>query len=214
MQETLAAAVVLATGWHGEAPFVNPMCGSGTIAIEAALVGIGRAPGLLRQNFGFMHVKGFDAALWERLKREAGARERKRPGFVVVATDLDPKAVAAARKNASAAKVDRLIRFQPCDFAETEVPPGGGVVLLNPEYGERMGEVRRLREVYGRIGDFFKKRCLGYTGYIFTGNLGLAKQVGLRTARRIPFYNSNIECRLLEYPLYPGSRKTKERAPG
>jgi putative N6-adenine-specific DNA methylase len=87
------------------------------------------------------------------------------------------------------------------------VPEGEGIVILNPEYGERMGDAEKLGDIYKGIGDFFKNRCMGYRGYIFTGNLDLAKQVGLRTKRRIPFYNGPIECRLLEYELYRGSRK-------
>jgi putative N6-adenine-specific DNA methylase len=105
------------------------------------------------------------------------------------------------------AGVERLIEFGVCDFSETPVPGGGGVVLLNPEYGERMGKEERLGEIYRGIGDFFKKRCQGYKGYIFTGNLDLAKKVGLRTQRRLLFYNGPIECRLLEYDLYEGSLK-------
>jgi putative N6-adenine-specific DNA methylase len=125
----------------------------------------------------------------------------------IIATDIRPEAVEAARQNARTAGVEHLIEFRPCDFRETAVPDGEGVVILNPEYGERMGNVRALEEIYKEIGDFFKTRCMGYRGYIFTGNLDLAKKVGLRTRRRIPFYNGPIECRLLEYELYRGSRK-------
>jgi putative N6-adenine-specific DNA methylase len=103
--------------------------------------------------------------------------------------------------------VEHLIEFRACDFRDSAVPDGEGVVILNPEYGERMGNVRALEEIYKEIGDFFKTRCMGYRGYIFTGNLDLAKKVGLRTKRRIPFYNGPIECLLLEYELYRGSRK-------
>ena len=84
---------------------------------------------------------------------------------------------------------------------------GGGIVLMNPEYGMRMGETTELEETYSRIGDFFKQKCSGYTGYVFTGNADLAKKVGLRTSRRIPFFNGGIECRLLKYELYAGTRK-------
>jgi len=94
-----------------------------------------------------------------------------------------------------------------CDYAETMVPDGKGIVMLNPEYGERMGKIKELESVYSGIGDFFKQKCRGYTGYIFTGNLELVKKVGLRAKRRIQFFNSRIECRLLEYALYEGSRK-------
>ena len=207
MQETLAAAVILATGWDGRTHLVNPMCGSGTLAIEGALAGLGRAPGILRQNFGFMHILGFDRPAFERVREELKKKARRKVAGRIVATDIRPGAVEAARQNARTAGVEHLIEFGACDFRETPVPEGDGIVVLNPEYGERMGDAGSLGSTYRDIGDFFKNRCMGYRGYIFTGNLDLAKQVGLRTKRRIPFYNGPIECRLLEYELYRGSRK-------
>jgi len=207
MQETLAAAVILATGWDGGMPLVNPMCGSGTLAIEGALIALGRAPGILRQNFGFMHILGFDRTAFERQRDALKKAARRKVAGRIVATDIRHEAVDAARQNARTAGVEHLIEFAACDFRDTPVPGGGGVVILNPEYGERMGDAGKLGEIYKEIGNFFKNRCLGYRGYIFTGNLELAKTVGLRTKRRIPFYNGPIECRLLEYELYRGSRK-------
>jgi 23S rRNA G2445 N2-methylase RlmL len=207
MQEPLAAAVVLATGWMGDGNFINPMCGSGTLAIEAALIGLGRAPGLLRNNYGFMHLKGFDESCWKTLRRRIRAETRDRLNGRIIATDISQQAVEAAKKNAMTAGVERFIEFGICDFSQTPVPDGGGVVVLNPEYGERMGEIEKLTGIYRGIGDFLKKKCKGYRGYVFTGNLDLAKKVGLRTKRRILFYNGPIECRLLEYDLYEGSRK-------
>jgi putative N6-adenine-specific DNA methylase len=207
MQETLAAAVVLATGWKGDGNFINPMCGSGTLAIEAALIALNRAPGLLRTNFGLMHLRGFDESSWKGLRKKAKAETKKSLNGRIIATDVSPEAVEAAKKNAATAGVYHRIEFGVCDFSETPVPKGGGVVLLNPEYGERLGQIEKLKETYKGIGDFFKKKCVGYKGYIFTGNLDLAKKVGLRRKRRIPFFNSNIECRLLEYDLYEGTRK-------
>jgi putative N6-adenine-specific DNA methylase len=215
MQETLAAAVILATGWVGNGNFINPMCGSGTLAIEAALIGLGRAPGLLRSNFGFMHLKGFNEPEWKTLRRKMRAEAKDRLNGRIIATDMSQQAVEVAKKNAATAGVDRLIEFGVCEFSETPVPAGGGVVTLNPEYGERMGEVEELKATYKRIGDFFKNKCQGYEGYIFTGNLDLAKKVGLRTKRRLSFFNGPIECRLLEYDLYEGSLKksSKHQAP-
>ena len=209
MQETLAAATILATGWEGHGSFVNPMCGSGTLAIEATMVGLQRAPGLLRTNYGFTHLKGFNKSLWEELRKEARTRAKKSIDGKIIATDINPKAIDAARKNAMTAGVDSLIEFRVCPFSETPVPEGAGVAILNPPYGARMGEIQELEETYKGIGDFFKKRCQGYMGYIFTGNFTLAKKVGLRTKRRLPFYNGEIECRLLEYELYEGSKKNQ-----
>ena len=207
MQETLAAAVILATGWDGKAPLVSPMCGSGTLAIEGALIASRQAPGILRQNFGFMHLLGFDLSAFEKQREELKKAALPKTAGRIIATDIRPEAVEAARQNARTAEVEHLIEFQTCDFRESTVPEGEGIVILNPEYGERMGDAGKLGDIYKGIGDFFKNRCLGYRGYIFTGNLDLAKQVGLRTKRRIPFYNGPIECRLLEYELYRGSRK-------
>jgi putative N6-adenine-specific DNA methylase len=206
MQESLAAALVLATQWNGERNFINPMCGSGTLAIEAAWIALNRAPGLLRNNFGFMHVRGFNESSWRALHQMARSMTKRSLNGRIIATDLNPEAVEAAKKNAFTAGVQHLIEFEKCDYSKTPVPEGGGIVLLNPEYGERMGEIEALKETYKGIGDFFKKNCQGYTGYLFTGNLNLAKKVGLRTKRRIPFFNGPIECRLLEYELYEGSR--------
>lgn len=210
LQETLAAAIVLATGWNDYGNFINPMCGSGTLAIEAALLGLKKTPGILRKNFSFMHLKGFDKTLWENLRGEASMLCRKTLRNRIIATDISIQAVDAARKNAMTAGVEHLIEFSACNFADTPVPDGGGVVLLNPEYGERMGELDNLAETYTGIGNFFKQKCKGYTGYVFTGNPGLAKKIGLRSKRKIQFFNSNIECRLLEYELYEG---TKSPAP-
>ena len=210
MQETLAAGVLLAAGWRGEGNFVNPMSGSGTLAIEAALIALNRAPGLLRNNYGFMHIKGFDRMNWD--ERVEKARKEGKEKFMgkIIATDISAQAVAGSKKNAAAAGVEERIEFAVCDYAETPVPEGSGMVILNPEYGERVGQVEKLAAVYQGIGDFFKKKCQGYRGFVFTGNPELAKKIGLKAARKIPFFNSTIECRLLEYELYPGSREIKQ----
>jgi 23S rRNA G2445 N2-methylase RlmL len=207
MQETLAAAVIMASGWNGSSHFINPMCGSGTLAIEAAFLALNRASGLLRNNFGFMHIKGFNELLWNDLRAEAKRESKKTIGCKIIATDIGRDVVEAAKKNAATAGVEHLIEFAVCDYSETSVPDGGGIIILNPEYGQRLGQLSQLEDVYRGIGDFFKQKGAGYTGYIFTGNLDLAKKVGLRAKRRIPFFNGGIECRLLEYELYGGSRK-------
>jgi putative N6-adenine-specific DNA methylase len=209
MQETLAAAVLLATSWNGEGNVINPMCGSGTLAVEAALIGLNRAPGLLRSNFGFMHTKGFQTGAWNDLRERARQKSRKALPGRIIATDVSPEAVDAAKKNAATAGVEHLIEFGVCDYSETLLP-GSGVIVMNPPYGERMGEIANLEELYKGIGDFFKQKCKGHTGYVFTGNPSLAKKVSLKPKRSVPFFNSGIECRLLEYELYEGTRKVKK----
>jgi len=210
MQETLAAAVVLATGWDGSANFINPMCGSGTLAIEAALIGLNRVPGVLRNNFGFMHIKGFKETLWNNLREKAKLDARKSVSGKIIATDNNLHAVAAAKKNAATAGVEHLIEFGMCNFSDTVVPKGEGVVVLNPAYGERMGEATQLAEIYNGIGNYFKQKCKGYRGFVFTGNFKLAKQIKLKPAKTLQFFNSGIECRLFEYELYEGSRKSEK----
>ncbi|MBI2731591.1 MAG: class I SAM-dependent RNA methyltransferase [Sphingobacteriales bacterium] len=208
MLEGLAAATIYATNWNRQSPFINPMCGSGTLAIEAVLIATNRRPGLFRTNYAFMHVQGYDEAVY--LKEDALLEEQITDvaGLKIIAADYNPKAIENATKNAIAAGVQRLIDFSVCDFAETNVPPGeNGIMMINPEYGERLGDVVKLEETYKRIGDFMKQKCGGYYGYIFTGNMELAKKIGLKAKRRIEFYNSTIDCRLLEYELYEGSRR-------
>ncbi len=202
MQETLAAAVVLTSGWRGEKNFINPMCGSGTLAIEAALLGLGRAPGFTRENFAFMHLKDFDERAWEKLRGDAQAAAANSFPGKIIATDIDAGAVKAARQNAAGAGVEDFIEWDACDFAETQVPEGGGVVVFNPEYGERLGDTQSLVLVYRRIGDFLKRSCKGFAGYVFTGNRKLFNKVGLKPSRELTFFNSNIECRLLEFEIY------------
>ncbi len=213
MQETLAAAVILASRWRVEENFINPMCGSGTLAIEAAMIAMGKDPGSIRGNYGFMHINGFSMPSWRKMKGLAEKRKKATPGRII-ATDIDPKAIDVAKINAKAAGVAHLIEFQVCDFSETTVPEGTGVVMLNPEYGERMGEISELEDVYRSIGDYFKRSCSGYRGFIFTGNMQLAKNVGLKTKSKTLFYNSNIECRLLGYDLYGGTRKQSKEHEG
>jgi 23S rRNA G2445 N2-methylase RlmL len=213
MQETLAAAVIMATGYTGQMPLVAPMCGSGTLAIEAALIAQNRAPGLLRANYGFMHLKGFNDNAWKAVRRETMKAGEKKRNTRIIATDIDRDAIEATRKNAATAGVDHLIEFGVCDFAETPLPPAPFIVVMNPEYGKRMGEISELEKVYERIGDFFKQKCQGVTGYVFTGNLDLAKKVHLTPSRKFPFFNADIDCRLLKYEMYAGSRR-KDRNSG
>ncbi|MBZ0097648.1 MAG: class I SAM-dependent RNA methyltransferase [Taibaiella sp.] len=208
MLEALAAATILAGRWDRKSPFINPMCGSGTLAIEAALIATNTCPGLFRANYAFMHLQGFDETLYQ---EERGRLENQIqdnvPGLRIIATDYDAQAIVNATKNAKAAGVADLIEFNKVDFADTHVPQGqNGVVYINPEYGERLGELGELEATYKRIGDFLKQQCKGYHGYIFTGNMELAKKIGLKASRRIEFYNSKIDCRLLEYELYAGTK--------
>lgn len=208
MLEALASATIMATRWDRVSPFVNPMCGSGTVAIEAALIATNTRPGVFRDNYAFMHLRGYDENVYLEERGKLENQITDVPGLRIIATDYSDIAIANAKKNAIAAGVADMIEFQLCDFADTEVPQGvPGVMFVNPEYGERLGEQAELENTYARIGDFMKQKCGGYFGYVFTGNLELAKKIGLKAKRRIEFYTSTIDCRLLEFELYAGSRR-------
>lgn len=207
MIESLAAAAILTSVWRPGKHFINPMCGSGTLAIEAALIAAKKAPGLFRENYGFMHVLPYKKEEWIAIKAEAESQQKNTIEGKIIASDISKEAIEAAKKNAKMAGVDHLIAFEVGDFVNTTIPEGEGVVMLNPEYGERLGEEKELEQTYRQIGDFFKQKCKGYTGYIFTGNLTLAKRIGLKAKRRVEFFNGTIDSRLLEYELYSGTRK-------
>jgi 23S rRNA G2445 N2-methylase RlmL len=215
MRETLAAACLLGAGWNPATPLVNPMCGSGTIAIEAALLASRTAPGLLRENFGFMHIKDWPREAWASM---CGAARRERiirpPVIRIIAGDRDAAAVDAARANARRAGVDTWIHFSVCDFRETRLPPPPGLLVFNPEYGERMGESAELAEHYRAIGDFMKLQAQGYTGAIFTGNADMIKPVGLKPRARLQLFNGPIEGRLLVYDLYAGTKRDRRLKAG
>lgn len=212
MQENLAAATIMATKWDRNSSFINPMCGSGTLAIEAAMIALNRIPGLMRSNYGFMHIKGFDDTVYENLRKEARQNVKKNLDFKIIASDLDPVAVHAARSNAQTAGVDLHIEFRNEDFRDTLCPQDKkGIVMFNPEYGERLGEYEELELIYKAIGDYLKKEAKGYFGYIFTASPNLAKKVGLQADRKIEFFNSKLECRLLEYEIYEGSRRVDKK---
>ena len=220
MQETLAAAFIDAMGWNGDTPFLSPMCGSGTPAIEAALKAINRAPGSLRPRFAFMSIKGYDAIIpgesapltaprqrfgvtpsqiWKDMLTEA-ERNEKKDAPPIVATDISSEAVENAQTNAMAAGVQNFISFSACDFADSPIPQEKGCVFFNPEYGIRLGDPHELADVYYRIGEFMNEKCRGWTGTLITGNPSLAHQVNLYYSTRIPFYNGPIDCRLFIYP--------------
>lgn len=206
MQESLAAAIVQASVWKPGSHFINPMCGSGTLAIEAVLLALNRPPASLRHDFGFMHILGYNEELYNQVRNEARQNTKKEFEGKIIATDSDPRAVKAAKKNARTAGVDHLIEFEVCEYDQSPVPEGDGVVVMNPPYGERLEQPGKLTPLYKGIGNFFKSRCAGKTGYVLTGNFSLAKKIGLRTSQKIPLFNSTIECRLLEYELYMGSK--------
>ena len=201
LRETLAAAVVALTGWDGSIPLADPMCGSGTIPVEAALLAAHIPPGLHRE-FGFQRWLDFDNGLWDRICAEATGGIRRLPVGLITGYDLDSRALSLAARNTAKAGLEGQIHFFHAALQEFRPEGDKGVVILNPPYGKRLGEEDDLRELYCQIGDVMKKHCRGWTGYVLTGNLELAKYIGLKASRRHVLFNGAIECRLLKYDLY------------
>lgn len=215
MLESLAAANLLALKWDRKSAFINPMCGSGTIAIEAALLATNRKPGLYRNNYSFMHLCDYEESYYDNFYKELESQVIDHAGIKIIASDISEDAINISKVNAGIAGVEEMIDFECCDFADTTIPENTeGVIYFNPEYGDRLGVEIELQETYSRMGDFLKQKCKGYWGYIFTGNLELAKKIGLKPKRRIEFYNGKIDCRLFEYELYAGSREKKDELIG
>jgi 23S rRNA G2445 N2-methylase RlmL len=183
-------------------PLVDLCCGSGTLLCEGGLRALGIAPGLSRQ-FGFMSWRDFDAGLWQRLKKEAQEQQRSATGPFLFGADLDGRALQTAQRGLEAAGLMKYARLACGDLRDAEPPPGpGGIVICNPPYGERLGHEAELVELYRGLGDTLKRRFVGYTAYVFTANLALGRQIGLRPSARHVLYNANLEGRLLQFKLY------------
>ena len=221
MQETLAAACLMAMHWDKKSPFLSPMCGSGTPAIEAAMMALNKAPGALKGHFAFQSIKGYSRIIpgetapriaprqhigaspeqiWKEIVLDAKNEEVTEGIPKIIATDISPEAVENAHTNAIAAGVAPYIEFKDCDFAETPIPQDKGCIFFNPEYGIRLGTVEELAPIYERIGTFMNEKCAGWTGGLITGNPDLARLVNLYYKTRVPFFNGPIDCRLFIYP--------------
>ncbi|MBC7387228.1 MAG: hypothetical protein H7301_13835 [Cryobacterium sp.] len=210
MKENLAAAVLLLSGYAEIAKaggaLVDPMCGSGTLPLEAAMIATNTAPGLGRKRWGFFGWKKHQAELWTKLKRDADSVRildvKKLPK--IVGFDEDARAIHTALANLETAGMRGLVHFEKRELDLAEPPAGAttGLFIVNPPYGERLGDEESLKPVYRRIGDAMKKRFKGWKGGVFTGSQPLSKEVGLKAARRHVLFNGAIECRLLTYDLY------------
>lgn len=213
LKENLAAAILLLADWPAlaadRAPLLDPMCGSGTFPIEAALIAARIAPGRGRRHFGFVGWRGHDAKAWQRLCREAEEAEIRDPRRLpaIRGYDAETGAVKAALANVEQAGLRTRVHvekrlLEQCEPLPTRrVEEPRGLVVTNPPYGERLGSEERLGVLYAQIGDLLRRRFTGWTGYVLTGNLALGRRVGLRPARRHILYNGAIECRLLVFPI-------------
>ncbi|MRR55961.1 MAG: RNA methyltransferase [Deltaproteobacteria bacterium] len=202
LRESLAAAIIDLSGWDGNVPLVDPMCGSGTIPVEAALKASRRAPGLTRAGFGFQRWMSFDPETWSVVLKEAQEQVEETLSVPILGSDLSVGALDVARKNADRAGVGNLVTFSRAGIGEGVSPASPGILLCNPPYGIRLGDEEALRILYKKLGDTLKKFYSGYTAFVLCGNPSLASCIGLRPARRIVLFNGAIECRLLRYELY------------
>ena len=206
LAESLAAGVVLSTNWDRKSAFLNPMGGSGTLIIEALMIARNIPPGSFRSNFGFKQIRGFDFTKWQSLKVHKD--DYLDVNYPVVYNDNKKFAHQALERNLNAVGMKSMVRTFLGDFQKMRIPEGPGIVIFNPPYGERLGEAEELEETYGKIGDFFKQKCVNYTGYVFTANRDLAKNIGLKASSKRVFYNAKLEARLLEFQLYTGTKRS------
>ncbi|MDY6802617.1 MAG: THUMP domain-containing protein [Cyanobacteriota bacterium] len=202
LKETLAAALLDMAEYDPDLPFLDPLCGSGTLPIEAALKSLNIAPGLLREKFGFTTWQDFDESLWYELLEEAENSQLSELKAPIYGSDRNSNVLSQARNNAKLCGVEKNVQFAKTELSQLEAPAEKGILMCNPPYGERLGDIEELGEFYKLLGDIFKQRFKGWTAYILTGNRQLMKKVGLRTSRRLHVYNGSIECTLLKYELY------------
>lgn len=207
LNEVLAAGLVALSGYDGEVPFVDPLCGSGTLPIEAALVATRTAPGLGRR-FGFERWLDFDAELFARVRREAQAKIRTAPQ-PIIGVDRSERVLEAAQRNVAAAGLIGSIDLRRSTFQRFDPPEGPGILIANPPYDLRL-KTADIGALYQDLGDKLKQSYRGYTAWIFSANLDALKRVGLKTSRRLHLFNGPVEARFYRYDLYAGSKKNKD----
>ena len=201
MQETVAAAMVRLSGWDGRVPLADPMCGSGTLIIEAVMAYCRIPAGYLRHRFGFQQLPDYDPNVWKTVKDEAASRIRKLAERLIYASDIDPQAVSATRANCKMVPHARTVNVLRMDFRQIEGLENR-VILCNPPYGIRMKRKDGLEDFYRQLGDFLKQRCKGSEAYIYFGNREMIKRIGLKPAWKKPLRNGGLDGRVVKYEMY------------
>jgi putative N6-adenine-specific DNA methylase len=213
LRENLAAGILALSGWTPATPLLDPMCGAGTIAIEAALKAADRAPGLAR-TFGFQKLAWYDGPTWQRIRQRARDRARTAPSNrTIFASDIDARVLAQCRSNAAAAGVDAWIDVAPADVLSRAAPAAAGLLIANPPYGVRLEDEATLAAFYPKLGDALKKRYTGWTACFLTGDPRLPKLIGLKPSKRTPLYNGAIECRLFRFEIVAGRPQRASQRP-
>ena len=207
LRENLAAGNLALAGWAPGTPLLDPMCGAGTLAIEAALAAADRAPGLQR-TFGFQKLSWYDGPTWQRIRQRAHDRARPPTGApTIFASDIDARAVAQCSRNAAAAGVAEWLDVSEADVLARAAPMQAGLLITNPPYGVRLDDEASLAAFYPKLGDALKQRYAGWTACLFTGDSRLPKLIGLKPSKRTPLYNGAIECRLFRFEVVAGRPK-------
>ncbi len=210
LSEVLAAGMLKLAGWNADRDFVDPMCGSGTILIEAAMMAYNVPAQIMRKDFAFMNWEDFDARLWRQVKQDARKKQRAFR-YKLLGSDLDPEAIKTTRTNLQAVRLDNKVKLQLTDFADLELEENnGGLMIINPPYGERLEE-DNINALYTMMGDRMKHAFTGFDAWVISSNFEAFKNLGLRTSRKIPLFNGSLECKFQHYELYKGSRKKKFR---
>ena len=206
LKENLAAGILRLTGWRPGTALLDPMCGGGTFLVEAAQIALDIAPGSER-GFGFEKLKSFDAALWQELRAEAGARRKPVVPLPIYGSDLYGDTLKLAHANLCAAGLEQAVQLKQANALELSAPAETGVLVTNPPYGERMGELQELAGFYPKFGDALKQKFTGWNCYILSADMNLPKLIKLQVSRRTPLYNGALECRLFEYRIVAGSMR-------
>jgi putative N6-adenine-specific DNA methylase len=206
IRENLAAGILRLANWQPGTPLLDPMCGSGTFLIEAAQMALNIQPGIARR-FAFENLKNFDATKWQAMREQAIAAQLPARPLEIYGSDLYGDALKAARRNLEEAGLAECVQLKQANVLEVSAPTEHGVLVANLPYGERMGELDELAELYPKLGDALKKKFGGWTAYLFTADKAILKGMRLSPSRRIPLFNGAIECRLLEYKIVAGSNR-------
>jgi putative N6-adenine-specific DNA methylase len=206
LRENLAAGILKLSGWTGTQPLLDPMCGGGTILMEAAHIALHRAPGLER-GFAFEKLHGFDEARWRTLCSAARTRRIGNAPLAIHGCDKDQRAIETARVNLEAAGLAEAVSLTQADILDLTPPAAEGILIMNPPYGVRLGREDELVAFYPRLGDVLKQRFPGWRAYIFTADPRLPKLIGLAPTRRTPLFNGALECRLFEFKIVRGSAR-------
>jgi putative N6-adenine-specific DNA methylase len=210
LRENLAAGILKLTGWAAPTPLYDPMCGAGTFLVEAAMMALDAAPGLNRP-FGFEKLANFDAKSWQALQERARARRKASAQLPIYGSDKSGTALGLARENLAAAGLADAVALKQMDVLDGGPPADSGIMVMNPPYGERLGDDAELAAFYPKLGDALKQRYAGWTAHILTADLRLARLIGLKASRRTPLFNGALECRLFEYRMISGSlRRTRK----